>query len=125
MISHNGAAMRFNSHGNLIVHRFLVDCDRYYFDAKLTKADGWTQYDTDQDAWYFGIWVNVTRREIVTYAEGDYYWTKAVTNEMLADELRDMAEFHGDPPPFAIVYDAANGTRTECYDPNARPTVKP
>ena len=27
--------------------------------------------DTDQDAWYFGVWVHPITRRVVTYAEGD------------------------------------------------------
>jgi len=34
-------------------------------------GDGWEPMDTDQDAWYFGVWTNDARRYIYTYAEGD------------------------------------------------------
>lgn len=44
---------------------------RYHYDDRLTASDGWQQYDTDQDAYYFGIWINPVKRETFTYAEGD------------------------------------------------------
>ena len=35
------------------------DTDRYAFDFNLCEVkNGWRQYDTGNDAWYFGIWVH-------------------------------------------------------------------
>ena len=51
------------------VHRTWMSMNRYVFDFNL--KDGWQQYDTDQDAWYFGIWVNLKTLQTLTYAEGD------------------------------------------------------
>ncbi|MCA9652553.1 MAG: hypothetical protein KC501_21735 [Myxococcales bacterium] len=109
-----------NDRGNTVVSRFVGNQDRYTYDLRICPAeDGWRQYDTDQDAWYFGVWVHEGRREIVTYAEGDESRVTCPTADSLRAELAAMAEFYGPPPPAFVVLDA-DGTRTDVYDP--RPT---
>lgn len=89
---------------------------RYVFDFNLhTAKDGWKQYDTDQDASYFGIWVHLEDRKIATFAEGDYYLVECPDDEHLKAELEDMAEFYGPPPPAFRVIDL-NGNITKIYD---------
>ncbi len=44
-----------NERGNTVFRSFH-STERYRFDFRLcTKEKGWTQYDTNQDAWYFGV----------------------------------------------------------------------
>lgn len=50
---------------------YFLPVNRYYFDNKLHVADGWSQIDTAQDAYYFGIWANPITLEYFSYAEGD------------------------------------------------------
>jgi len=101
------------------VHEYPGTPDsRYFFDGG--ECATWTQYDTSQDAWYFGVWVDVETRTILTYAEGDVSRVVCPTVETLRAELASMADFYGDPPPMAIGYDL-DGTRTEYYD--ERPTA--
>lgn len=46
--------------------------DRYLFDFKAcTPKNGWAQIDTKQDASYFGTWANPSKRQVVSYCEGD------------------------------------------------------
>jgi hypothetical protein len=45
--------------------------DRYAFDNVLLPADGWAQFDTAQDAPYFGKWVNPFERKLISFTEGD------------------------------------------------------
>lgn len=46
--------------------------DRYVYDFKhCTMANGWAQFDSAQDASYFGNWINPTKREWFSYTEGD------------------------------------------------------
>jgi hypothetical protein len=74
--------------------------ERYEFDFERCKAsDGWTQYDTDQDAWYFGVWVHEAERLTFTYAEGDITLVECPTEESFRAELADMARCYGPPPP--------------------------
>lgn len=89
-----------NKNGCTVTGTFHPECDRYQFDMKRCAAeDGWEQYDTDQDAHYFGVWVRRSTRETVTYAEGDITHVEAPTDEAFAAELAGMAEFYGPPPP--------------------------
>jgi len=114
---------RMNNRGNTVKSTFL-SADRYLFDFRLCPvSQGWIQYDTNQDAWYFGVWVNVERRKVVTYAEGDIYLVECSSLDTFRKELADMQDFYGDPPPMAIVFDLDKKTMTKVYDKNARPKV--
>lgn len=106
-----------NRHGSTVERSFVCDGDRYHFDFVLcTPAKGWQQYDTDQDAWYFGVWVNREERKTLCFAEGDITITTSPTEEIFEAELAAMAEFHGSPPPAFVVIDTDSGQVTEHYD---------
>ena len=99
---------------------FLPNGDRYFFDCKVcTAANGWTQYDTTSDAWYFGVWVNKAKRRILCYAEGDVTCTTHPTEESFAAELAHMAEFYGPPPAAFTAIDTETGSVTKYYDSEA------
>lgn len=50
----------------------LPHAERYLFDfTKCTYAKGWAQIDTEQDASYYGNWINPTERAVTIFAEGD------------------------------------------------------
>lgn len=49
--------------------RNIADMDRYAFDFGLDR--GWAQVDTDADASYYGHWTNPSRRQLLSYVEGD------------------------------------------------------
>jgi len=117
------AETRTNGRGNTVADRFVgPNRDRYAYDLEICPAsEGWRQYDTDQDAPYFGVWVHETRREIVTFAEGDEARISCATAESFRAELAAMAAFYGPPPPAFVVLDG-DGTRTNVYVP--RPTGK-
>ncbi len=105
-----------NQRGNTI-HRSFHSTDRYRFDFQLcTKAKGWRQYDTNQDAWYFGVWVQPEKRKILSYAEGDISVVRCPTEESYHAELKSMAEFYGPPPPAFTVIDFPSGNITKIYD---------
>jgi hypothetical protein len=105
-----------NERGNT-VERSFRSTERYEFDFKLcTREKGWKQFDTKQDAWYFGVWVHEEKREIITYAEGDITRVICPTEESYHAELKHMAEFYGPPPPAFIVIDPEKKTRIDVYD---------
>ena len=109
-----------NARGNQVFRSFH-HAARYLWDFHIcTKEKGWRQYDTDQDAWYFGVWVHPERRIILTYAEGDVTVVKCTSEASYHAELASMAEFYGPPPPAFITFDYPSGKRTEYYD--TRPT---
>lgn len=61
-----------NKFGNIIERNFILSGNRYRYDFQKCKAeDGWKQFDTNQDAWYFGIWCNQKKLQIMCYVEGD------------------------------------------------------
>lgn len=114
--------VRTNKNGNEVRDGFLLNGERYEFDFGACSGGGWIQYDTKQDASYFGVWVNVGERLTFTFAEGDTSLVTCPTLESFRAELASMQEFYGDPPPMAVGFDL-DGTRTEYYDEKARPVV--
>jgi hypothetical protein len=84
---------------------------RYDFDFGIcSEANGWLQYDTHQDAWYFGVWVNRQHRLTLTYAEGDINLTVSPDDCAFARELKEMADFYGEAPPAFTAFDMEPGT---------------
>lgn len=116
-----------NKRGNSIEREFLACADRYRFDlGECNSENGWLQFDTDQDASYFGVWVHPERREIVTYAEGDITRVTCPTVESYRAELEDMCEFYGTSPAFITIDD--DGTVTKYYQDRGEllePTPEP
>lgn len=111
-----------NPRNNTIERGFHYMRDRYYYDfGKLTPSNGWKQYDTDQDASYFGIWVNIAKLQTFTFCEGDTTIITCPDTEHLKAELDSMAEFYGNPPPAWIGIDTDTGQVTNYYD--ERPTL--
>jgi hypothetical protein len=104
-----------NERGNVVRHNFIEHGDRYRFDFNLcASTKGWTSFDTDQDAWYFGIWGHPERREIVTYAEGDVIQVECPTPESFAAEVAYMDACYGVAPAFTVI-DAESGDVTKVY----------
>jgi hypothetical protein len=112
-----------HSSDNLIHRGFILNGDRYIFDFDhCSKKTGFQQYDTSQDAWYFGTWVNIKELSTVTYAEGDLTVKLLESKEAMKEELERMATFYGEAPPMCIGLDLENGVQTNFYD--ERPTIE-
>ena len=84
-LNHNGCTIK----RNLYCYR-----ERYYYDERLAQSDGWKQFDTWQDAPYFGVWVNSATRQIMTFAEGDETLVTAPDESAFDAELSDCVEFY-------------------------------
>lgn len=121
--------MTLNERGNEVYRDFDADKklgirsqreDRYYYD--FTALKGWRQYDTDQDASYFGVWVDVPNRMTFTYAEGDRCLVICPTLDSFKAELADAAAFYG-PAPAACRCYGLDGSEQMIYD--TRPTGDP
>jgi hypothetical protein len=85
-----------NDSGNTVVRRHR-DAERYLFDFDDDfRAAGWKQFDTDQDAWYFGVWVNPKTLRTLTYAEGDVTLVVCSNAEHYNAEIKDACEFYGE-----------------------------
>ncbi|MFB2832698.1 hypothetical protein ACE1BS_24490, partial [Aeromonas jandaei] len=73
--------------------------DRYYYDRTLL-TQGWQQYDTEEDGWYFGIWIHTEKLETFTYAEGDTNHVIAPNVEAFRAELARLYQYHPQAPAF-------------------------
>jgi len=111
-----------NERGNVVFRDFFCDRDRYFYDfGQCRPSSGWVQYDTDQDAWYFGVWVHPRDRVILTYAEGDEVTVTCPDELSFKAELMHMESFYGAPPPAFTVIDTETGDVT--YVAGSRPCI--
>lgn len=95
-IKRNAESTRTNERGNTIygIHH---DSERYAVDfADDFSAEGWEQFDTDQDAHYFGCWVNRQTLQTLTYAEGDWSLVCCSDSAHYNAEVSNMIEFYGE-----------------------------
>ncbi|MGY4025949.1 hypothetical protein ACW5WQ_08280 [Aeromonas rivuli] len=102
------------------IDRGSHNTSRYHYDDRLTADEGWQQYDTDQDAWYFGIWINTEKLETFTYAEGDTHHVMAPNVEAFRAELVRLYQHHPQAPAF-ISIDPDAGVVTRHFE--AKPEV--
>jgi len=86
------------------VFRAYIPKDRYLFDFASMNTD-WLQYDTPDDAWYFGVWVNRQQLATLAYAEGDWTLAISVSAVDFNEELRQMARFYEPAPAFTVITD--------------------
>ena len=99
--------------------------DRYCFDFSKEYKNGWRQYDTDQDAHYFGVWYNPETMQTLCYCEGDISLrTYDIWDEFIA-QMKELDKFHGGRPPSAIVGDGIDVNMRvinahAIFDPDAR-----
>ena len=90
-------ATRTNERGNQIVNRSSAFGNRYKYDFDIcTSVEGWEQYDTNQDASYFGIWCNKAKLTIVSYLEGDEMIVVCPDEEHYNAKISSMNEFYGE-----------------------------
>lgn len=85
-----------NERGCIVERDLIQHGSRYPLDFGLNKGgrSGWQQYDTNQDAHYFGIWVNLRTLQVITYCEGDLTLTSAHCYNAMWEELQSMAAFY-------------------------------
>jgi hypothetical protein len=85
-----------NDRGNTVVHRHR-SADRYIFDFDDDfRRAGWLQFDTDQDASYFGVWVNQRLFRALSYCEGDIHLVVCSDVEHYNAEIKALCAFHGE-----------------------------
>lgn len=65
--------------------------ERYAFDEHLK---GWEQFDTAQDAPYYGIWTSVDRMATVSFCEGDVTLVVAPDLEAFRTEVRALWDWN-------------------------------
>lgn len=97
--------------GDRTIYRLSFGENRYTFDNALCSA-GWEQFDTSQDAWYFGVWVNPQTFMVMTYAEGDLSLVTCDTRQAYNAEIERMCEFY-DEGRICVTIDVEAKTATE------------
>ena len=116
---------RTDSNGNKVEHGFNAHPDRgrgWYDCGKGLPGEGWKRYDTDQDAWYYGVWVNFETRQSFSYCEGDTALTTCPDEDHFRLELKQLEDFHGPPPGHIRSIDCATGEYKQ--HPLKRPTIE-
>ncbi len=99
-----------NKRGNA-VKRINFSANRYIIDfADDFRAEGWEQFDTDQDAEYFGFWINKATRQTLTYCEGDWIFVQCPDDARFNAEIEDAIRFFGEG--FIAMALEANGAKT-------------
>lgn len=81
---------RRNERGNLVFDSF-ASINRYFFDTRLK---GFEQFDTEQDAWYFGVWVSAEHLCTVTYCEGDITVVICEDKDHYNAEIQSYIDFY-------------------------------
>ena len=103
---------RINAQGNTI-YDWRCPGERYIVDfAPDFKSEGWQQFDTDQDAHYFGVWVNPVKLITLTYAEGDWSLVVCPDTAHYNAEIKSMCEFYREGYEFKTI-DTDSGHITE------------
>jgi hypothetical protein len=71
--------------------RSFLPLDRYHFDFhRCAYSKGFAQFDSPQDASYYGTWANPTTLTIVSYCEGDVTESTADNAQEFCEELRKI-----------------------------------
>ena len=95
-----------------------TECERYMVDfASDFKAEGWEQFDTRQDASYYGVWVNRRERVILSFSEGDWGLEECETDEQYNAAIGRLCVFHD--PGYVAKIVGANGVTEVCQDRSA------
>lgn len=104
-----------NERGNRIERSSIAGADRYIFDfGECNPESGWKQFDTDEDASYFGVWVHPERLETLTFAEGDITRVFCADEAGYRGEIEDLYACYNRAPAFRSI--SEDGTLTEHYE---------
>lgn len=89
---------------------FDGNVERYTFDlGECSTKNGWAQFDTSQDASYFGIWVNPFNLSVFTLCEGDMTLEEAESEEEFSAHLGTMRDFYNNGTRFLGIDPGFNG----------------
>ena len=73
----------------------FASADRYLYDFGLCSYEnGFSQIDTNQDAWYYGTWANPFKFIIFNYVEGDCYTTICDNAEEFKQAMTELAQWN-------------------------------
>lgn len=98
----NNEATTQRTDGSVIVRSF-ASLDRYVWDFAQDFRKKFQQFDTGEDASYYGVWVNPTDFEIFRYQEGDISLLLCQTKEQYNEEIKGMIAFHDEGKICSVV----------------------
>jgi len=110
----DGTRQRTTEHGVTVYENQLGE-NRYEFDSLCTAESGWQQFDTKEDASWFGIWAHKEEHLVVIYAEGDAEVHQFPDENAWKAQLKTMREQYGPPPHQATIIDTENREATRIY----------
>lgn len=108
--------------GQSIRQTLLVAADRYLFDFGLDR-DEWEEFDTENDASYFGIWLNKSKLQTLHYVEGDVSFTQCDSPESFDSEVAALCSFYKAAPAFTSFDE--NWTATQYYQDRSEFFIDP
>ena len=77
------------------IYGMFFPTERYIIDfAEDYHEGGWQQFDTYQDAPYFGVWNSEKLMMVLTYAEGDWSLVKCDNEAAYNKEMEDVENFY-------------------------------
>lgn len=97
------APFEINQRGNRVDRAFRQTGS--YELASALSALGFQQYPTDQDAAWFGVWINLSDRKVFTFAEGDCITVTCATHSSFVAELEYLKSCYGPPKAFMWTLD--------------------
>ena len=80
---------------NRTIYRMFYPSSRYLVDC-APDFKGWEQFDTYQDAPYFGVWSNKELKQSLCYAEGDWVLVQCTNEESYLQEVKETIEFYNE-----------------------------
>lgn len=89
LIRENGKAGTVGT--GAVIYRWFYDSERYVVDC-AEDSKSWDQFDTSQDAPYFGVWVNPTDLMTLSYCEGDWSLVECSSVQQYNAEIQNMIE---------------------------------
>jgi len=110
-----------NANGNQVTREF-EPADRYLYDRMLERH-GFEQFDTDEDAEYFGIWVSRERGLVFSYIEGDCTTVVCPDDAHFLAEIRSLSCAHPKVASFASTIDEGHVTRYFAERPHEQAAI--
>lgn len=91
--------------------------DRYAFDFGFCRGSaGWCQFDTTEDASYFGMWINPITLQVCGFLEGDIVVSLHDSAESFRREVVEMIGFYHDDRRPPRIDPPAGDKRREALD---------
>jgi hypothetical protein len=79
-----------------------IEEERYCIDFGML-AEGWEQFDTQQDAPYFGVWTHGGLLEVLTCCEGDWTLSRYAERADYDRALVELRDYYGAAPAECVV----------------------